>query len=107
MAYRLHYVFQVRGTSAFFETIRLMEQLNEVAAASGLSRGRIMTQSFGPFNQIGLFVDFPDLATYERETGSLMALAEFRELAQKLDDLAVENDPGGTTMWEDISSEEG
>ena len=106
VAYRFQQLLKLKNTSALFEALQLLERLGDVARANGLSEGRLMTQSFGPFNQIVLYIDYPDLATYEREMRSLLELSEFRELAKKLDNLAVEEDPGETTMWEDISSED-
>jgi hypothetical protein len=106
MAYQLQQIFKLKSTAAFVEATRLCEQLNEIARANGLTEARIMTQSFGPFNQIAINLDYPDLATYEREIKSRISLPEVRELLEKYDDLAPQADPGGSTMWEDVTSEE-
>jgi hypothetical protein len=104
MAYRLRYLLKTKGTSAFIESVRLMERLNEISRANGITEGRIMTQSFGPFNQIAVDVDYPDLATYEQEAEAYFSLPEVLEVVGKLDDVSLETDPGETAMWEDITS---
>jgi hypothetical protein len=105
MAYRLRYILKTKGTAGLLETVRLMERLNEIARANGITEGRVMTQSFGPFNQIAVDVDYPDLGTYEREAETYFSLPEVQEVLRKMDDISLETDPGGTTMWEDITND--
>ena len=61
-----------------------------------------MTQTFGPFNQLSVNVDYPDLASYERESESFFALQEIREVIDQMPEVLKEADPGETTMWEDV-----
>jgi hypothetical protein len=79
------YILNTEGTSALIEAVRLMERLNEISRANGITEGRVMTQSFGPFNQIAVDVDYPDLATYERKTEAYFSLLQVQEVIRKLE----------------------
>ena len=102
MAYRLQYIFKTRNALAFDRTIQLLERLQAISRDQGLSERRIMTQAFGPLNQLSVNVDYPDLASYERETELFFALPEVREVIDKMPEVLREADPGETTMWEDV-----
>ena len=105
MAYRLRYIFKTRNASAFDHTIQLLERLNAISREQGITERRLMTQTFGPFNQLAVDVDYPDLATYEMETESFFALPEVNEVIKQLPAVLRESDPGEAVMWEDIASE--
>ena len=102
MAYRLQYIFKTRNALAFDRTIQLLERLQAISRDQGLSERRIMTQAFGPFNQLSVNVDYPDLASYERESELFFALPEVREVIDQMPEVLRETDPGETTMWEDV-----
>jgi hypothetical protein len=105
MAYRLQYTFKAKNALAFDDTVQLLERLQAISRDNGLKERRLMTQSFGPFNQLLVNVDYLDLASYERETELLFAVPEVREVVNQLPGVLRESDPGETIMWEDISSE--
>ena len=105
MGYRLQYTFKTKNASAFDDTVQLLERLQAISKDRGLKERRIMTQAFGPFNQLSVNVDYPDLASYERETESFFALPEVQEVVNQLPRVLREIDPGESIMWEDISSE--
>jgi hypothetical protein len=105
MAYRLQYTFKTRNASAFDQTVRLLERLQAISRDHGFQERRIMTQAFGPFNQLSVNVDYPDLASYERESELFFALADVQDVIEQLPAVLREGDPGETTMWEDVSSE--
>jgi hypothetical protein len=105
MAYRLQYTFKTKNAVAFDRTVQLLEQLQAISAEHGLAERRIMTQAFGPFNQLVVNVDYPDLASYERESELFFALREVQEVIEQLPAVLREADPGETAMWEDVSGD--
>lgn len=105
MAYRLRYTYKARNASAFDDTIQLLERLNAISRDEGITERRIMTQTFGPYNQLAVDVDYPDLASYERETELFFALPQVNEVIRQLPAVLRESDPGEAVMWEDIASE--
>jgi hypothetical protein len=105
MAYRLQYTFKARNAVAFGQTVRLLERLQAISRDHGFQERRIMTQAFGPFNQLVVNVDYADLASYERESELFFVLPEVQEVIEQLPAVLREADPGETTMWEDVSSE--
>ncbi len=94
MAYRLRYIFKTRNASAFDHAVQLLERLNAISREQGITERRLMTQTFGPFNQLAVDVDYPDLATYERETESFFALPEVNEVIRQLPAVLRESDRG-------------
>jgi hypothetical protein len=105
MAYRLQHVFKTRNALAFDDAVQLLERLKTISGSQGFQERRTMTQAFGPVNQLMVNIDYPDLASYERESQSFFSLPEVREVVDQLTGLLRESDPGETTMWEDVSSE--
>ena len=53
--------------------IETAQRLNEISRKRGWQEGIIWTQSFGPYNEIVIEYDYPDLATYEREQAAVFA----------------------------------
>ena len=53
--------------------IENVARLNEIAEQRGWQQASVWTQTFGPFNEIVIEIDYPDLATYERETAAFLA----------------------------------
>jgi hypothetical protein len=45
-------------------------RINEVARRRGWQEATVWTQTFGPFGELAIEVDYPDHATYERETAA-------------------------------------
>jgi hypothetical protein len=106
MAYRLRYHLKCKNTASFKELLGYLEELNRISEAHGITPGRIMTQSFGPFDEIAVDVDYPDLATYEREFQKFFSRPEVQDILTRSDPLFREFDSGGTVMWEDVSSQD-
>jgi hypothetical protein len=105
MAYRLQITFKTKNAVAFDQTVRLLERLQAISKEHGFQERRIMTQTFGPLNQLVVNVDYADLASYERESELFFALPEVQDVIEQLPAVLREADPGETTMWEDVSTE--
>ena len=66
---RLH--FTVKTGSAWNDALGLIREIDEIQIAAGRATGTVWTQVVGPFNEMVIETDFPDLATYERESEAL------------------------------------
>lgn len=77
-------------------------RLNEIAKVRGWQEATIWTQTFGPFNEIVLETDYPDLATYEREQAVAAADEEVRELRAEGRQYLRADVMGHNELWERV-----
>jgi len=104
MAYRLRYILRVRGYEALREVVKIYEELNALAGDLKLTQGKTWVRTFGPFEELVWEADFPDLATYEKETTTFFSDPRAHDLAQRLDAYLIEGSPGENQRWEEITS---
>jgi hypothetical protein len=102
MTYRLQHIFKIKNALAFDQAVQLLERLQAISRDQGFQERGTMTQAFGPINQLLVNIDYPDLASYERESQMFFTLPEVREVVDQLTVLLREGDPGESTMWEDV-----
>ena len=83
-------------------TIRNVERMNELAAKRGWQQATVWTQTFGPFNELSIEREYPDLATYERESAAFYADEEAMRL--NVDGLRYRRgeDSGYNDIWERV-----
>jgi len=77
-------------------------RLNDIAKVRGWQEATIWTQSFGPFNEIVIETDYPDLATYERERAEASADEEARQLRAEARQYLRPDAMGHNELWERV-----
>lgn len=77
-------------------------RLNEIAKVRGWQEATIWTQTFGPFNEIVIETDYPDLATYEREHAEASADEETRDLRAEGRKYLRGDAMGHNELWERV-----
>ena len=75
-------------------------RLKEIARERGWQEMTIWTQTFGPFGELVLETDYPDLATYERETNAFFADDECMKLTMEAMNYRSPGEPGHNEMWQ-------
>jgi len=63
--------------------IETYTRLNQIARERGWQQMTIWTQTFGPFGELVIETDYPDLDTYERETRAFFADEECMKLTME------------------------
>jgi hypothetical protein len=82
-----------------------LAQINEVAKQRGWHQATVWTQTFGPFNELSIELEYPDLATYERETAAFYADEEAMKLI--MDGMQFrrgDDDPGYNDIWQRVDA---
>ena len=97
--YRERMHFTVRSVKHWDEALQLVEQGNKVHAAAGRTQAKAWTQLTGPFNEIILETDFPDLASYEREYKEAMSDPELLKLFPRVEEITIA-DKGHVELFE-------
>lgn len=95
--YKQRIAFKVT-TQGWNEALTVASELNEIAAKRGWQQATVWTQTVGPLNELFFEVDYPDLATYERETNEFYSDPDVMALAVRLD--AVTRESGYTELWQ-------
>ena len=86
-------------TEGWNPTIENFNRLNEIARQRGWQESTIWTQTFGPFGELLLETDYPDLATYETQTAAFYADEECMKLV--LDTMQYRTGAAGhNEMWQ-------
>lgn len=70
--YRVRNIVKV-GRDGWDGAIETAQRFELISKKRGWQEGAIWTQSFGPYNEIVIEYDYPDLATYEREQAAVFA----------------------------------
>ena len=97
--YRVRSVIKIRTTEGWNEAITNAARINEVAKSRGWQQATVWTQTFGPFGEISIETEYPDLATYERETAEFYADQEAMKLSLETVKHLREDDPGYNEIW--------
>jgi hypothetical protein len=74
----------------FNEVTQCLHQVNEICAARGWIVGRVFTPFVGTNNEIIMETDYPDLATFERETDEFYGDAEAMKIWRAGADFIIE-----------------
>lgn len=103
--YRVRSLTKVTG-DGWIGTLENIERLNQLAEQRGWQQATVWTQSFGPFNEIVMELDYPDLATYERETAAFYADEEAMRLVQEGRKYVRSDDVGHNELWQRTDASE-
>jgi hypothetical protein len=86
---RARFIAQVRY-GQFAEYLKAGEQLNEIARERGWAEATFWVSTAGTANEIFAEVDYPDLATFEREGDAQGADAEWMKVIRSTVDMVVQ-----------------
>ena len=86
-------------------TIRNVELMNELAAKRGWQQATVWTQAFGPYNELSIELEYPDLATYEREAAAFAADEEAMNLRHDAVKYRRGGDSGYSDVWERVDED--
>jgi hypothetical protein len=86
---RARFIVQVRY-GHFAAYLKVVEQLNEVARARGWSEATFWVHAVGTANELIAEVEYPDLASFEREGAASASDAEWMQLIRSSADMVVQ-----------------
>ena len=98
--YRERQLITVSDLDGWNEVVAIVEESNKLCATKGWTQGTLYTRTIGRFNELCLEREFPDLATYERETKAWETEPHLESLFRRMDAIKVE-DPGYSEMWQE------
>ncbi|MDQ1600599.1 MAG: hypothetical protein QOD68_2073 [Actinomycetota bacterium] len=81
--------FTVKNLAGWNEALDLIREVDEIQAAAGRATGTVWTQVVGQFNEIVIETDYPDLSTYERESGAMMSDPATMKLFARFEEVTV------------------
>ena len=81
-------------------TIETVSRINELGKQRGWQQATVWTQTVGPFGELSIEIEYPDLATYERETAAYFADEEVMKLQLEAMRYLRSNDAGYSEMWQ-------
>ena len=84
---RMH--FTVKSAKDWDEALQLVEEANKINAGAGRAQALAWTQVTGPYNEIILETDYPDLASYEREYKAAMSDPELLKLFPRIEEITI------------------
>ena len=88
---RERFHFTVKGLAGWNDALDLIREIDAIQIAAGRATGTVWTQVVGPFNEMVIETDYPDLATYERESEALMSDPAALKLFPRFEELTVAN----------------
>jgi hypothetical protein len=86
---RTRFIAQVRY-GHFAEYLKAAEQLNEIARKRGWAEATFWVPAAGAVNEFIAEVDYPDLATFDRENAAQFSDAEWMKVIRSTVDLVVQ-----------------
>jgi NIPSNAP len=86
---RARFIVQVRY-GHFAEYLKALEQLNEIARARGWAEASFWVATAGTANELVADVDYPDLATFEREGQAQSSDADWMNVIRSTADMVVQ-----------------
>jgi NIPSNAP len=86
---RARFIVQVRY-GHFAEYLKALEQLNEIARERGWAEATFWVSAAGTANELIAEVDFPDLATFEREGNAQSSDAGWMKVIRSTVDVVVQ-----------------
>jgi hypothetical protein len=79
-------------------TIQPFNRLSEIARERGWQEATIWTQTFGPFGELMIEIDYPDLTTYQKQTSEFFADRECMNLT--METMKYRAGDGHNEMWQ-------
>ena len=86
---RARFIVQVRY-GHFAEYLKALEQLNEIARARGWAGATFWVAAAGTANELIAEVDYPDLATFDREGQGQSSDSEWMKVIRGTADMVVQ-----------------
>ena len=101
--YRERLFFKVEDFAGWNEMNKVHQEINSLMESKGLAPGTLWTQSWGPFNELCIEIDYPDLATYEKERSMVTSDPDFLPLFERISKVTVTG-WGRNEMWESATT---
>lgn len=98
--YRQRNIIIVSDLDSWNECVAIVEDLNKLCAERGWAQGTLWTRTIGTFNELSLEFEYPDLATFQRETDEFIRDPATRDLNRRIDALRTEG-TGYSELWEE------
>jgi hypothetical protein len=98
--YRMRQLFTVSDIDGWNEGIALVDEVNKLCASKGWAQATLFSRTVGRFGEVCLEIDYPDLATMERENKEWMEEPGIGKLMRRIDAIATE-DQGYSELWEE------
>lgn len=95
---RARYHFKLKSGEGWNDFLQTAAKLNEISRARGWVEFSFWTQVAGPFNEIQLEAEYPDLATFEQQTNAFYADAEAVGTMRGWRDLVIQG-TGSSELW--------
>ena len=70
--YRMRQLFTLSDIDGWNKAIAIVDEINKLCASKGWAQASVFTRTVGRFGEMCLEIDFPDLATMERENKEWM-----------------------------------
>jgi hypothetical protein len=86
---RARFIVQVRYGN-FAEYLKALEQLNEIARERGWAEATFWVATAGIANELTAEVDYPDLATFDREGQAQSSDADWMRVIRSTADMVVQ-----------------
>ena len=100
--YRFRQLLTVSDSDGWNEVVAVFDEAQKLAESRGWARGTLFTRTVGRFNELCLEIEYPDLATMQREQADWFAEPGIGELMRRLDSVKME-DIGYSELWEEAS----
>lgn len=75
----------------FAEYVETAEEMNRLAVSKGLREYSLWTPTVGTGNQVIFEAEYPDLATFERDTRAFYKDADLMKLVRRLAEITVQS----------------
>jgi hypothetical protein len=102
--YRMRSVIKVTH-EGWPSAIENVARMNELARKRGWQQATVWTQAFGPYNELSIELEYPDLATYEREAAAFGADDEAMNLRHDAVKYRRGGDSGYSDVWERVDDD--
>ncbi len=100
--YRMRQLFTLSDIDAWNEAMTIVEEVNKLCASKGWVQATVYERTVGRFGEMSLEMDYPDLATMEREYKEWMTEPGIGKLMRRIDAIATE-DPGYSELWQEAT----
>ena len=77
--YRMRQLFTVSDIDGWNEGIALVDEVNKLCASKGWAQATLFSRTVGRFGEVCLEIEYPDLATMEREKKEWIGVTGYRQ----------------------------
>ncbi len=100
--YRMRELFTLSNIDGWNEAIAIADEVNKLCASKGWNQATVFERTVGRFGEMCFEIEYPDLATMEREFKERMEEPGIGKLMRRIDAIATEG-PGYSELWEEAT----